>query len=75
LKKTAPGFLAEPMKPSLILPQFFCGNSSENGARPHFLSLGVILGSYTSSTAVKSLAFSGEGMNVKFTFHILSTDD
>jgi hypothetical protein len=69
--------------------QFFCGNWSENqritakmGPAPvfNFISQNlpiyrVIFGSFASSTAVNSLAFSGEGMNVKFTFHILSTDD
>jgi hypothetical protein len=44
-------------------------------AYPHFPILRAIFGSHTSSTEVNSLAFSGEGLNVKFTFHILSTDD
>jgi hypothetical protein len=35
----------------------------------------VIFGLFASPTAVKPLAFSGEGMNEKFTFHIPSTDD
>jgi hypothetical protein len=35
----------------------------------------MIFGLYASSTAVNFLALSGEEMNVKITFHILSTDD